>query len=283
MRGPVPPRVAALARRITAGAPTTYDAVLAIEKWMGSHTEYTLDIPPLPKGADAVEQHLFVDRKGFCVQIATSTAVMLHSLGVPVRLGTGFAPGEQSLLGRDFTVRAKDGHAWVEVWFPGVGWQAFDPTAEVPLAGEYNSSLLARLWRAFGRLAVVVVVAIVVLAFFVGRSIVRRVRRARSRPWTHRVYRRIEREGRIRGRPRRPSETPRQYLKALSDDVLPQPEHLDAVADLVTASAYGPGEVTVEDQQRAEAALDDAIAASPRPRRFRRRRQAPADEMSTSR
>jgi transglutaminase-like putative cysteine protease len=35
-----------------------------------------------------------------------------------------------------FEVRASDAHAWVEVWFPETGWEAFDPTAEVPLAGD---------------------------------------------------------------------------------------------------------------------------------------------------
>jgi hypothetical protein len=32
--------------------------------------------------------------------------------------------------------RARDAHAWVEVFFPSVGWQAFDPTADVPLSGD---------------------------------------------------------------------------------------------------------------------------------------------------
>jgi hypothetical protein len=64
-----PERVRALAREITAGAPTTYDKVQTLQRWMIDHTEYTLDIPPLPEGADAVEQHLFVDKKGFCEQI----------------------------------------------------------------------------------------------------------------------------------------------------------------------------------------------------------------------
>jgi len=264
MTGPVPARVAELARRVTADAPTTYDAVLAIEDWMSAHTTYTLDIPPLPKGADAVVQHLFVDRKGFCTQIATSTAVMLHSLGVPVRLGTGFTPGKESILGKDFTVRASDAHAWVEVWFPGVGWQAFDPTANVPLSGEYDGSLLARIWRAIQRLAVTVVLAVAVIAFLVVGVVIRRRRRRREEAWVHRMYQRVEREGRVRGRPRRPSETPQQYLRALSRDALPQPDQLGVVAELVTVAAYGPSELTPDEQHRAEVALDAAVAASPR-------------------
>ena len=39
-----------------------------------------------------------------------------------------------------FEVKASDAHAWVEVWFPATGWEAFDPTAEVPLAGDADRS-----------------------------------------------------------------------------------------------------------------------------------------------
>ena len=101
------PRAIRLAARVTAEAPTptTRSSSRALD---ARHTTYTLDIPPLPDDADAVDQFLFVDRKGFCVQIASSLTVMLRSIGVPARVGAGFAPGEESLLGGDFTVRARD-------------------------------------------------------------------------------------------------------------------------------------------------------------------------------
>ena len=124
----------------------TYDAVRALEAWLGENTKYTLDIPPLPDGADAVEQFLFVDKRGFCMQIASSLTVMLRSLGVPAALAS---PASRRARSRCSAVsspcEASDAHAWVEVWFPGVGWQGFDPTASVPLAGEYSNSSLARL------------------------------------------------------------------------------------------------------------------------------------------
>ncbi|HET9443400.1 MAG TPA: transglutaminase domain-containing protein, partial [Acidimicrobiales bacterium] len=125
----VPDRVSDLAREVTAGAPTTYDKVRALERWMGANTEYTLDIPPLPPGADAVEQYLFEDRKGFCEQIGSALVVMLRSLGIPARLAVGYTPGERNPFTGMWEVRAKDAHAWAEVWFGGFGWQAFDPTA----------------------------------------------------------------------------------------------------------------------------------------------------------
>lgn len=263
MVGPVSDRVARLARRVTADAPTTYDAVRAIEHWMAAHTTYTTDIPPLPAGADAVDQHLFVDRKGFCVQIATSTAAMLHAVGVPVRLGVGFVPGEASLLGRSYTVRQKDAHAWVEVWFPGVGWQAFDPTARVPLAGEYDTSWLARVLRVLGRILVLVVIAgLVGVGLLVGWWVRRRRRRVPP-SWAADLLARVERAGRARRRPRMPAETPAAYLAALAAGPVPAPAELAVVSDVLTAAAYGPDEVGPARREAAEAAWEAALAAPP--------------------
>lgn len=270
MQGPVPDRVARLARRVTADAPTTYDAVRAIEAWMAGHTRYTTDVPALPRGADAVEQHLFVDRKGFCVQIASSTAVMLHALDVPVRVGVGFTPGDESLLGRRFTVRGDDAHAWVEVWFPDVGWQAFDPTADVPLAGEYSTSTIARLRRAFERLLPLVIAVAALAAGAVAWWWVRRRRRRTEPPWAVDLLRRVEREGRARGRRRDPAETPAAYVAALGAGPIPAPAELDLVGRVVTAAAYGPHGADAD----ARAAAEDAWSAArsvppPRPRASR--------------
>ncbi len=217
-------RVAALAAQVAGGAPSTYDAVLALESWLGENTKYTLDIPPLPDGADAVEQFLFVDKRGFCVQIASSLTVMLRSLGIPARVATGFVPGKESLAGGEFTVRASDAHAWVEVWFPGVGWQGFDPTAHVPLAGEYSNSSLARIGRFLARIALVLLVVGLVVAAIVAAVLFFRRPPRRPTPWVSRFYGQVEKEGARRGRPRAPDETPQRYAEALATSVLPHPE-----------------------------------------------------------
>ena len=151
---PCLPRVAALARSITAGIPGaaaadphTYDKVEAIERWMADHIRYTTDIPPLPAGADAVSSFLFGTRLGFCEQISTATVVMLRSLGIPARETVGYVPGSYDPITDLYDVQAKDAHAWVQVWFPGYGWQNFDPTADVPLANPSPGSVLARTRR----------------------------------------------------------------------------------------------------------------------------------------
>lgn len=115
---------------------STYDTILAYQRWLAENTEYDLDAPVPGRGADAVDDFLFESTRGFCEQIASSLAIMLRTQGVPARIATGYIPGTRDRVSGVFEVRASDAHAWVEVWFPETGWEAFDPTAEVPLAGE---------------------------------------------------------------------------------------------------------------------------------------------------
>jgi transglutaminase-like putative cysteine protease len=159
------PRVAALAKRITAHATSTEAKVLALEAWMGRHTRYTTDIPPLPKGADTVDEFLFGNRKGFCEQISTSLAVMLRTLDIPTREATGYVPGPYNPITDLYNVEAQDAHAWVQVWFPGYGWQSFDPTASVPDATPSTAATIGHdALRALHRVPAVPVAIVLVAA-----------------------------------------------------------------------------------------------------------------------
>jgi len=135
-------RAAALASRVTAHAHSVYAKVVALEDWIGAHTKYTTDIPPLRPGQDTVNEFLFGNRRGYCEQISTSLAVMLRTLGIPAREATGYVPGPYNPITDLYEVQADDAHAWVQVWFPGYGWQSFDPTAYVPLANPSSASVL---------------------------------------------------------------------------------------------------------------------------------------------
>ena len=46
----------------------------------------------------------------------------------------GYGPGERNAFTGYFEVRQSDAHAWVEVYYPRVGWVAYDPTFGVPVA-----------------------------------------------------------------------------------------------------------------------------------------------------
>lgn len=135
----VPQRVRDLAASLTADKATTLEKVQAVEGWLSENTEYTLDIPPLPDGADAVDQFLFVDKQGYCEQIATAEAVLLRLAGVPTRVVTGYTQGRRGVFSGVFDVRGTDAHAWTEVFFPRFGWIEMDPTTHVPRAEENPS------------------------------------------------------------------------------------------------------------------------------------------------
>ena len=113
-----------LSAELVAGAPTRYDAVLAVERYLRANATYRLDSPVPPRGQDAVDHFLFEARTGFCEQFASAEAVLLRAAGIPARLATGFSGGSGTADGR--LLKAADAHAWVEVWYPGVGWAASD-------------------------------------------------------------------------------------------------------------------------------------------------------------
>jgi len=128
----VTPEVAELARTITADADTTFDKIQALETWMDATITYTRNIPRLAEGEDAVHHLLFESRQGYCEQIGSALVVMLRSLGIPSRLVVGYVPGQYDSATGEWVSQGTDAHAWAEVYFPGVGWQGFDPTAGVP-------------------------------------------------------------------------------------------------------------------------------------------------------
>ncbi len=266
----VPQRVRDLAREVTASAPTTFDKVRALEAWLGANTRYTLDVPPLPDGADAVEQYLFEDRIGFCEQIASSLVVMLRSVGVPARLAVGYTPGERNPFTGLYEVRASDAHSWAEVWFPGVGWQPFDPTASVPLSGDgglsrASSGLASYLTQRLPQLpawlvstGVAVGAVAVVVALVVGWLRARRRRLGAHRSWADTALARLEALGAARGRHRRSSETATEYAGALRR--AGGDRRLDQVAAIVTRDAFSGAPATEAERQAVARILEEAEA-----------------------
>jgi transglutaminase-like putative cysteine protease len=248
-------RVLALAREVTAAQVTTYDKIRALEDWLGAHTEYSLDAPLSPAGVDVVDDFLFDSRVGWCEQIASSLVVMARAVGIPARLVTGFVPGERDRLTGRFVVREREAHAWAEIWFPGVGWQGFDPTAAVPLAGEAppGGSLLDTARRHGVVLAIAAALALLAAGFAPGLLAAVAARRARRASWSARTIDRLERLGRRSGRPRGPAETPREYAHALAAHLSAPP--VAAVGDAVDREAFSARGAPPEARSAAEAVL----------------------------
>lgn len=75
---------------------------------------------------------LYETRAGHCALYATTMCLALRYMGIPARYVTGFTvggdDGTKTDDGYSYTVLEKDLHAWVEVYYDGVGWVPYDPT-----------------------------------------------------------------------------------------------------------------------------------------------------------
>jgi protein-glutamine gamma-glutamyltransferase len=139
-----------LATELASGAPTTFDAVNAIQDHLAGGYAYS-ENPP--QSEYPLASFLFEDRIGYCQQFSGAMALMLRMVGIPARVASGFAPGSPDLDEDSvFQVEDLDAHSWVEVYFSGIGWVSFDPTpAASPAAGEFVDAAGAGAER--GRLA----------------------------------------------------------------------------------------------------------------------------------
>jgi protein-glutamine gamma-glutamyltransferase len=265
-------RVEALTRSILARAhsDSLVGEVQALENWIGAHTQYSTDIPPLLPGQDAVNEFLFGNRVGFCEQISTALAVMLRTVGIPAREATGYIPGPFDPLSDLYEIQAKDAHAWVQVYFPGHGWQSFDPTAYVPLAAaDPGAVLLSDLghvvaglpWLPIGLTGGVVLAVL-------GRRFEIRRRRARPPTWAGRLALRFERAGARTGIARGNAETLAEYGRRLQSAAAGG-LGVTRLVDLLSESAYAGREPSPDERSEAEGVVDSLRSAA------RLRRRAP--------
>jgi hypothetical protein len=128
------------------GERSEYGVVQAVQRFLTRDGifHYTTDVPrpsPMP-----VLDFLLWTHVGYCQQFAGAAALLLRMAGVPTRVVVGFATGLSDGPDR-YTVRDKDAHAWIEVYFPNYGWVPFNPTpsgdAGAPAATASEAALLS--------------------------------------------------------------------------------------------------------------------------------------------
>lgn len=122
----LPPSIGQLAASATAGAATPYQQMSKLESYLRSRYRYTLTPGPVPHGEDFVAYFLS-SGQGYCVYFASAMSVMARTLDIPARFVVGY--GLESVGGTSWVARERNAHAWVECYFRGLGWVAFDPTA----------------------------------------------------------------------------------------------------------------------------------------------------------
>lgn len=91
-------------------------------------TEFTYSLDYDREGGDPVLEFLHESREGHCEYFASAMAMLLRRAGVPARVVAGYRVAEYNEIGGYSVVRARNAHAWVEVYIEGKGWRTFDPT-----------------------------------------------------------------------------------------------------------------------------------------------------------
>ena len=226
-----------------------------------------------------MSEFLFGSRRGYCEQISTALAVMLRTLHIPAREATGYVPGPYNPISDLYDVQADDAHAWVQVWFPGYGWQSFDPTAEVPLANPSPADALGHdLVGALHRVPLVPVAAVVVGGMLIA-AVLRRRRRIPA-TWARAISWELERAARRAGLPVERGASLAGLAARLDarrpPGAAPATPSATELARLAEVAAYGGAEPEPADRQR-------LLAAARRLRRAARRWRAtaPGDQAAT--
>lgn len=140
-------RTRALAAQLAEGLDNNYDIAQAITRYLRSTIRYQDTVPSPPANSEPIDWVLFEEPRGFCNYYASAEVILLRILGIPARLAVGYAQGDRQSInlvggepGQDrlnerinevvfYTVRQRDAHAWPEVYFAGIGWVEFEPTA----------------------------------------------------------------------------------------------------------------------------------------------------------
>lgn len=137
----VPQYVTGLVAQLTAGKTTEYAKARAINDYFTTTSNgftYSLQTAAGDSGSELVD--FLRNKVGFCQQFAAAMGIMLRVAGVPARVVLGYthAPLNDN---HAFTVSTTNAHAWVEAYFPGLGWVPFDPTPITPSAGAATADV----------------------------------------------------------------------------------------------------------------------------------------------
>ena len=94
---------------------------------------------------DGVENFLTNTKEGYCVQFASAAALILREYGIPARYVEGYmacdfnSNHEKNAVGRFAAyVHDYEAHAWIEVFFDGIGWVQYECTPAY-YAGMYGA------------------------------------------------------------------------------------------------------------------------------------------------
>jgi transglutaminase-like putative cysteine protease len=251
----LPDRVRVLAERLAGNAGNPLHKALRIQDYLRENYTYELDVPQPPEGRDVVDTFLFDDPRGFCSHYASAMAVMLRAVDVPARVVTGYATGVYDTGRSAYRVPVSAAHAWVEVYFPGIGWVEFEPTVARATFDYPESAVMETDNRPppalgpgglFAQPIVMILLGILALGLLLLPVwLLRTFSSARTQPGlqANRLYLQIRRALAQAGLPDEPGQTPAEYLASHQTQLAPYRQLERALrqsTDLYQQSSYSP-------------------------------------------
>ena len=120
------PEIAELARSLASGAKNEYEVVTAITNHVADVIKYTFNPPKY----DAL--YTLKTKTGNCQNFAHLSIALLRSVGIPARIVGGITLKDSwkvPIDARNSIVQSmgQGGHAWMEIFFPDLGWLSYDP------------------------------------------------------------------------------------------------------------------------------------------------------------
>lgn len=109
-----------------------YNAAKAVCDYFHNNYTYSLSTDNTSKDFTTIGTFIRNTKSGHCALYATAMTLAMRQLGIPARYVTGYVvqgEGTPANGSYEYTLRDRNLHAWVEVYFPEVGWLPFDPTA----------------------------------------------------------------------------------------------------------------------------------------------------------
>ena len=135
-----------------------HELVMAIVNYLQNNYTYTLTPTAVAnEGLDGVENFLTVTKEGYCVQYASALALLLRQAGIPARYVEGYVAcdfrrnyAEDAVSKYVTSVRDYNEHAWVEVWYDGIGWVQYEATPvyydDMYVKASSSSGAVVRPW-----------------------------------------------------------------------------------------------------------------------------------------
>ncbi|MFH0796664.1 MAG: transglutaminase domain-containing protein [Candidatus Omnitrophota bacterium] len=117
--------VRTLSRQLISGATTESEAVRSIMNWVVDNITYQSE----PPEKDAL--WTLKNKRGNCTNYSHLSLALLRSVGIPARAVAGLALKKHwsvPIAGGTLTQDMQEGwHAWIEVYYPRIGWLPYDP------------------------------------------------------------------------------------------------------------------------------------------------------------